>query len=448
MTGARQSRGSWIAPAVGGVLIGSIAVFSIASLVASWQTERTERGWSHTLGVREELLRRFPAREANPAALRLESLAAGLGIDLAPRNLESRVRPAPESLERYEQIRLDVGAYVAAQLRRTEPGVEPAPGAVAAYLAEHRASLYEVVRSLTEDPAPQWELQLAPEASLPNLAGYLNLQRLLLADALAASIAVDRKRAWADMEASWQLNRALRDDPMLVNQVIAMAVTRMQAGMLWHLDPVPQAWRERLFEHDYRASTLTALGVEGWLWTQADPLDLKTPSVWPAVTRFSAPPWLPPLGKKVARKLWMPYARYCVADASDQWRRHLAELAASAVLCDYDPARRGTDLDIPIPRWSIVPQRLLTAPSVAVSRLARLEVDLEFTVKLLDLRVARRASGAWPRWTPDFERSSACPDDRWAYEVTPEGKMSLAFARDLVWPDSSGLILPTRYAVP
>ena len=80
-------------------------------------------------------------------------------------------------------------------------------------------------------------------------------------------------------------------------------------------------------------------------------------------------------------------------------------------------------------------------------RLARLEIDLELTVKLIDLRNERsEAGGRWPESVPGIERSSACPGDHWDYAVEPGGGMTLAFARQISWPNQAGVVLPTRFS--
>jgi len=80
-------------------------------------------------------------------------------------------------------------------------------------------------------------------------------------------------------------------------------------------------------------------------------------------------------------------------------------------------------------------------------RLARLELDLELTVKLVDLRTARsEAGGRWPESVPGIDRSSACPEDHWDYTVEPGGGMTLAFARQISWPNKAGVVLHTRFS--
>ena len=72
--------------------------------------------------------------------------------------------------------------------------------------------------------------------------------------------------ALTTLEAAWRLNSAIRDDPVLITQLIAIAVTRLHAGVLRKLEDVPEIWQTRLRELDYRTSFLDAMRLEGWFW--------------------------------------------------------------------------------------------------------------------------------------------------------------------------------------
>jgi hypothetical protein len=422
---------------VAAVVAASIVLFALLSFVASWRVDRARQGWQHTLGSREAILRRFPSREANAGALRLERLAARLGIELAPAKVEGRDRPSPEARRAYDRVRLDViDTFFLDRLRLVEP--ERSPEAVRAFMDEHREELDAVLQSLRADPAPQWELQLEEldRMPVPSLLAQIHLQRLLLTGALT-----DRDRAWTFLEASWQLNRALRDEPILIEQRVAAAIMVMQAGVLRRLGETgPPQWRARLFEHDYRASLLDALRVEGWLWTEVDSTNFKTPSTWDAWTRLNTVErWIPKPTVGVFRGLVRPYADFSVASVADELRRRLDNLGKVKGLCDYDLGEQDADLAFAVPKWNMFSSRLTKGLERAVRRIARLELELELTGKLLDLRAGRV--------TDRIEQSAACPADRFRYETTPSGAASLEFSRELSWPESIGLFLPTQEMV-
>jgi len=256
--------------------------------------------------------------------------------------------------------------------------------------------------------------------------GHIDLLKLLLADSLALAAMGDGEGAQDSLEASWRLTSALRDDPILITQTITISNARLQAGVLRRLESVPEGWSERLDEHDYRRSLLEGLQLESWTWMRLD-----DPGTLYEVS---------PLQRAVFAAA-RPYARYCTADLSEAWHRRLVEISELDYLCD-----RGADLDIPVPQWNLVGRIAVPGYSGLIERIARLEIDLELTAKLLELRSARDANGgAWVASLPGIESSRACPRDRWLYEVGPGGGMSIALDRAIEWADARGAVLPTRY---
>jgi hypothetical protein len=277
-------------------------------------------------------------------------------------------------------------------------------------------------------------LERVAEAPIPNLLGHLELQRTLVADALAAIDAGDRRRALDDLEAAWRLMSALRDDPFILTQLIVLVDARLVAGALRQIEEAPPVWRERLAGHDFRAGVTEALQYEGWYWTQIDESEDLTS--------------LRGVGAKLLYSVAEPYFRYCLVDVSDTFRERLANLERASALCDYDLASRRADLQVPVPRWNVLGDLVVPDLGGALDRLARLELDVELTRRLLELEEARRAAGGeWPASLPGGEVSSACPKDRWDYELSPEGGMTLAFHREISWEGVKGPRLPTRFSV-
>ncbi len=408
------------------VLVLLLIVFAALWWAAAAKTETVSERWVETLGTREAILARFPKREANAAALELERLSAGVGINIAPRAFEDRTRPDEAAQKRYGEVRVELRRWLDEQLDRAARGVAPAPPAVTAFLDERRDDLDAVRRHLLSSPTPRWEMELERlfAAPIPNLLGHLELQRVLLADALARAARGDATTALEDLEAGWRLNVALREDPTLIEQLVSMAIARMHAGALRQLGDVPAVWRSRLGEHDFRDSFMTALRMEGWVWSQLDGSeDLQSGG----------------MTQRVLATVAKPYYRYCLAQVSDEYRERLANLTGLEVLCDSDLAAQGADLNVEVPRWNIVGDSLVPNLTNAVDRMRRLELDLELTGHVLAL--------ADPAAAPEELPSAVCPADRWLYETSPDGAMSVAFSREISWPEQTGLILPTRFTV-
>jgi len=421
----KLSRILWTILAV--LVAGVIVFFLLGTRVASNKAATVQGGWEETLGSPEEIMERFPQREANEAALELERLVAGLGIDIATRTDDFRDRPTKEAARRYKRIKPMVGNYHARQVEQPVRVALPPPEQLLDFLEEHEERLAAIRRHLLEGQAPRWEFWLDPRfpTPFPNLLGHVDLQKLLIADAMVRNGRGARAEALAALEACWKLNGAIREDPYLITQLVSVAITRLQAGALRQIEAVPEQWHARLTEHDFRESFFTAMLVESWHWTQ-----IKGPQIFDKSPDFM---------ESLVWTLAKPYANYCFADLSDDYRRRLLALTESGPSCDYHLSDSDASLDIPVPFWN--PFGDLVRPSFvgALDRLARLELDLELTGRVLQLQ-----SAPWDGWV---EQSSACAKDSWLYEAGPDGSMSIAFSREISWPDQVGAILPTRFSV-
>ena len=410
----------------------TVALVAINALSAS-RMSTARRGWDESLGSWDEMMKRYPATGANAAALEVERLSAKLGIDIAPRQQAGRVRPTDEQDRAFAELRKVVGIYSRHQFERAQRGaIDAPPPILTTYVEAHAGDLDALRHQLLTGETPVWESDLSkPSAApLPNLLGQINLHKLLTSVALARIHSGDGAGALEEIEASWRLAQSLDDSPTLITQLILIAATRMQLGVLRHVPDVPQIWINRLAERDFREPFITAMKYEGWAWVHIDPSKAwSIPGSW----------W-----HRLAAPALRPYTKLCLADVSNAWRERLVNLERVEALCDHDLATHDADLKIPIPRWNKIGGQMVPNLASAIGRLARLELDLELTRLGLQAAADRRANGGkWPASLPDGVPSTSCPRERWTFTRTA-GDLEIAFPRDISWPGQRGTILLTR----
>jgi hypothetical protein len=138
--------------------------------------------------------------------------------------------------------------------------------------------------------------------------------------------------------------------------------------------------------------------------------------------------------------------RMCSSNTSDILMRHVDRLETAGPLCSLDLKALEGQLADEVPWWNRIAPWFFFNDASVLARLARLDLDLELTAKLLDLRESRRrAGGEWPVSPKSIGDSRACPQVRWIYEVGSDGEMSIALDREKTWPDQMGTILPNRW---
>lgn len=419
-----RGRSQILLTTLGATAAGALALFLLAVGGASWKWSRTQAAWSASFGTEEQVFARHPPRAANAAATELERLAARLGVDVVPYGRPGHEGPRGRDNEIHELIR-DATSFSRAHYAKTARGIDAPPAAVTAFIERHAAELEAVRAHLESGAVPLWESDLArlQAAPIPNLLGHLDLQKLLFLDGLVQIRAGRNDMALRDLEASWSLVRSLQDDPLLIGRLVAMTEARMVLALLRQLPDVPRRWRERLAALEPRQDFVEALKFEIWTWNL---MDLRPE--WTDMGEF-----LGSLAKGVMR----PYVTYCIADTSDDMRRAIERLERVPALCDYDLDARQAGLAVPVPGWNVVSPVMVPDLSGAVERLARFELDLELTRRVLELEAARAASGRWPAELPGGAASSACPRDRWIY-APADGGMRLGLEREPSWPELMG----------
>src|SRR5262245_60390140 len=153
---ARLERGAGVALVLV-IVAAAVAVAALLAVVAieGIKQRKVVKGWEQVLGSREEILARYPPREANGAALALETLTAPLGIDLVPRWVQDRPRPSDQDTEAHHSISLELSDYLNRHLERDRRAIEAPPPGLASFLEARTDAIGDVRRHLAGGEVPQ-----------------------------------------------------------------------------------------------------------------------------------------------------------------------------------------------------------------------------------------------------------------------------------------------------
>ncbi len=267
-----------------------------------------------------------------------------------------------------------------------------------------------VITLLTDFAPPEWEARISAgfDAPTPNMSAHVELQRWLAAEALNRAWLGQIPAAERALSASWILNSSLRERPDLISQLIAIAIARIQVGLLRRIPVHPATWRNHLAEHDYRESLLKAIEVESVIGFRRLPEGLA----------------------------W--FDRATRADFLDLRRAFLVRLRDSPV-SDTPPA-------VPQPERRSAGEIIasMSEPNLvdALGRVDRLIVDTELTERVLALRQFKEQRGHWPA-EPSELRASRLQGAQWTYRAGRDGRMEVLLSRGPRWK-SRGLVLPIR----
>jgi hypothetical protein len=401
---------------IAGLVWGAPHAYRLVSMyrhlqIAARREPAAEHDWKKEFGDPVETLAAFRKGEDSETAVRLIALAKAAGVDMRPQGKE----PFPPEHDPDESARTAIHQYVDAETTKAGGPVAEPPPVVRDYLASHEKALGEVVEYLSRNEPPVWksDVALGFDAPVPNLRGHIRLQRLLEARALFLASAGDLEAAEQTVTAAWSLNKSLRDRPEVTSQLVAISVARTQVGLLRRLAVDPVVWRERLNEHDYRASVLEALVVET-----------------DALVRS-----LPP-GSSTSE-------RGVRADLLDDDRAFLTGLRNAPIgdRAFLEGAKTPENSDSPAAIIASISRPNLTN---AMGRAHRLIIDTELTDRVLQARLLRDRLGRWPAEMLEISPTRV-PGARWIYTLDESGRPTISFSRELRWESLTGLVLPMSY---
>jgi hypothetical protein len=451
----------WRGRAAGGCLTTLVGLVAIAILATGWAKHRGLRasGEMHSAWVSGpgaidgRFLEAYPPRSTNEDALRLEDVAAPLGIDLAPREPGEGL---PEEVARPVGFPMaEMRGYIASVAESPDDAVPSPPAAVQEFLDTHRGDLEEAIRSVLAS-RPGWDLEPArlPYPPTPNLSGHLQLEYALLVLALEREAEGNGSGPEAALEASWGLNQHLGARPEIGSALTYLRVLHAQAGVLRHMRRPSPRWIERLEAEEPVDRLKVGLRSEAWhthellvnrLDTAVETSDRIGRWVIRAADTAPVRPWW--------RLMWTDYLG---AEAQFHQGAELLDPCASGHEIPARSFRQAISHANPIRYLGArIPEYL----DRAWSQTRRQTIDLQGTVRVLAFKEALAGSPPRPR-TPEelrrfieragLETASRCSGRVWAHTLATDPVAYVIHLEDVQLPDPThaGLALPLEHRIP
>jgi hypothetical protein len=306
---------------------------------------------------------RYPPTETDERALRLEGIAASLGIRLEAGG-PTGAAPSPR--------------------RGTDP-----------------TRLAAAVELLLAGEPPVWatDLRDCRAEIATDLRGHRELQTLLLAAAGRALARGEVGVAAELVEASWRLNEAILSSPGLDTHVAACATLEPQMALLAELPDPGEEWRLRLAALDIEQHALEAYRFEAWRAR--------------CVAESSGLPGLHPVLRTASR----PLARLLAH------QQHQAMLFAVRELPQRDPRSFdaeafAAELRSRVPRGNPIAQATLPHDWSSWPSSLRAALSIDLALRVLEARAAAAAGRQLETVPP--RQPSRIPGVDWLYEMQPD----------------------------
>lgn len=419
-----------------GAVFGAIVLWlTVGGAIAENMLDNARSEWERENGSLASFYQRHPRTEKNEAARTLEVLASSIGLNIRPRGEgEVIAEDHPLALE-FKTASAGLNDYVSTQVEKSGGPIDPVPTNLASFIRTHRKKLISIENHLTSGQLPAWRFDGEYDAAMefPNLLGHMRLARLMSTHALLALEEKSHTEAWHALHAVRRLGDSLQPHPVLISQLISMAIGKQQALLARHMpSPVP-AWQLAAPHRDRRRDLIDALVVEQLF------VDTGARSATLVASATGSPSRLRDL-------LTQPFTTACAANLWKVNRNVIAELERKD-LCTIDPDAFSRAHFASIPSWNMV-GRGYFFPDYASTlvRLRESEMTDEMTRKVLEAKMSRLASaGVWPQAVDGIEKSR-CAEKNWQYAVAPDGTMTLSLANPWKRDASSPSKVPFTYS--
>jgi hypothetical protein len=364
---------------------------------------------------RQQFLSQFPDSPTNESAKELEKLALPLGLDLVKMPDEEEAAIAETQKQAFEEIKEELDKYLDGAVAQTSERIEAPPEKLQRYLETNAATLEALSDYALKEEAPQWETDITWIATgdlstpLPNWIGLLNLEKILLLDALQKSREGRNEEAIARFAASWKIRQSLDGRPELIAQLVNAVVLRLQGGTLRQFEEVPPEWQQRLVERDVIREMITAIEGE-FLFVYEATRDVTDWELEGEEALFLNSP----IGRTYVR--WSAIDTYHSSNS-------LPPLLETSNVCSFDEEAIAPSLR-QVAWWNILGQIAQPSFSSQWERAGRIMLELELTEKVLQVKEMAAKEGKLPESLPNAE-SAVCPGYQWVYEVSGD-KSSLS----------------------
>src|SRR5438093_4422589 len=298
--------------------------------------------------------------------------------------------------------------------------IDPVPADVRRYMHRQTAALDAVADFLVRNPPPVVSVHLRDirdDTFRWNGIRAIQLQKIVLTDAVVRYADGDRAGAERMLDVSWRLNEELRRTPLVDAQALALAVLRMQLRVLRALDVDADRWRPRLREHDYRVSMIAAHEARTYLTMASVHANLYAdPGFWKSLGAN-----VPAPARLFAMLNWflLPSDLEANREALIQARREpLSDHVAEDLERAFQRGGRRWTTSLLGKEFGPVIEPFQRTGFLAFETLTRTTVERELTERVLMARAARKNNGGrWPK-SIDGLANSEIENRRWIYSTS------------------------------
>jgi len=336
-----------------------------------------------------------------------------------------------QSRQAFHTIKPTLNQYLQRQVTNPSGSLEAIPPELQAYLTVAQPTLEAVQQHLATQPTAQWSLNLTQlqetDYALPGFANVLYFQKLLLLSAIQHQQQGRPSKAIEMLEASWQMNQAIKQRPDLTSQTLGSIVLAQQTGLVRQLENVPPIWQARMSAQHAQHSLIEGVEFENWLRYHISQ-EAFSQTLPPIAPGHSLNNFLSQLSTRFSPRAYFQLAALENTASADRAIARISQLN----ICDVPPVAAERIIDkVQKSHWR--KHKALSAFTTA----KRWKIEgirslaMELSQHILWAKQHRKESGEWPTQLSQ-SASDVCPNEHWTYAVQDDKTISITFSKRLI----------------
>jgi hypothetical protein len=371
-------------------------------------------------------------KSSNQAAIELEYLLAKLGLGRLTSVNTSKsdiVSSEPDLIraehsDSWEAVRDHVSNYIELQEEKTNDGIEPIPEDLKDYLRLHKSQIDSIVKHINDSEVPTWGIDYLNKYQLPDytvsVPSFLNLvdiQRLLVLNALGYSQNQQDEEAMKALSASLKLTFAIAQRPELIAQLVSVIGINIHAKVIQNLHALSYTWingidipdlQERMF-HSLKFEAFSHAGTFGEntisgmnIIFEEEFFDEESSGApFSLLQRIFQQPFL-----RLASMVNFQKAMQDIRLLSNSSRLDLCPLNTDLLQISISPVQIAWN---PLPNFSLFYNQY--------NKVNKALLRWELARKIVRIKEISAALNSFPDAIPDIEKSEYCPTLSWHYRL-------------------------------
>jgi Type IV pilin-like G and H, putative len=294
------------------------------------------------------------------------------------------------------------------------------PQHVRQYLLKNQDNIANLSNLLINNEIAEWEFDVDMikrgdiNEAVPSFLGYVALQDILLGDVIDKHQKGQTKAMLKSLEASWKLSESLKNQPLLIGQLVNIITSRKQTQVIRHINNVPSHWQQRLTNLNLNESLMAALQSEVFFGFTSINRDANFPNMSAETKNY---------------RRWESIDFYRTTQEVYNLVRqqdNFCQLDVKALATKYFEQKGYKDVGY---------QTLMLGQ---LNKANHLMLEAEMTEKVLLIKSNKNKS------LQTSMNSNICSGSNWVYKKLPNGKWSISLDTQPVWK-SNTFKIPLTY---